>query len=357
MATRSNGNGRSNGRSNGNGRAHAKANGSANGKGNGKANGKSNGKANGKANGAAHGRANGSSRSASPRPVPVRPGHPSESKQPRGTLIIIGGHEDKEHDKLILRAVAGRVGSGKLVLVTVASEVPDELWKDYQKVFGELGVKRIVHLHVDTRAEAKLEENHGVLDGATVVFLTGGEQLKLTSQLGDSPVYEKIHDIYMRGGTIAGTSAGASVMCETMLVSGGGSESHRIGSALRMAPGFGLIPGVIIDQHFAERGRIGRLTAAVAQNPRILGVGIDEDTAIVCDDKHCFSVLGAGAVYVVDGEDVTYTNLTDEESERTLSVFGVRLHILSMGDEFDMHTRQPSNRSAEDVEKELVGRN
>src|SRR5688572_4848265 len=172
-----------------------------------------------------------------PRPVPVRPGRGADGKRPRGTLIIIGGHEDKEDDKLILRAVAERVGSGSLVLITVASGEPDELWKDYRKVFGELGVKRMEHLHVDTRAEAKLEEKHGLLDGATVAFITGGEQLKLTSQLGDSPVYEKIHDLYMRGGTIAGTSAGASVMCETMLVSGSGSESHRIGSALRMAPG------------------------------------------------------------------------------------------------------------------------
>jgi len=324
MAKSSNGNGRSGrtGHANGNGRRHA---GGGKGKG--------------------------------PRPVPVRPGRGAEGKRSRGTLIIIGGHEDKEGDKLILRAVAERVGSGTLVLITVASGEPDDLWKDYRKVFHELGVKRMEHLHVDTRAEAKLEEKHGLLDDATVAFITGGEQLKLTSQLGDSPVYEKIHDLYMRGGTIAGTSAGASVMCETMLVSGSGSESHRIGSALRMAPGFGLIPGVIIDQHFAERGRIGRLTAAVAQNPRILGIGIDEDTAIVCDDEHCFRVLGAGAVYVVDGEDVTYTNLTDEETERTLSVFGVRLHILSMGDEFDLNHRTPSTRPAEEVERELVGTN
>ena len=139
-----------------------------------------------------------------------------------------------------------------------------------------------------------------------------------------------------------------------MLVSGSGSESHRIGGSLQMAPGFGFLPGVIIDQHFAERGRIGRLTAAVAQNPRIVGMGIDEDTAVVCNPKHCFRVLGAGAVYVVDGSDVTYTNLTEEQTDRTLTVFNVRLHLLSQGDEFDLTTRTPTSHPAEEVERELV---
>ena len=326
MAKSSNGNG------NGNGRAKRNGNGNGNGK-----------------------RAGASTRGRSgPRTIPVRPGRADESQPSKGTLIIIGGHEDKEHERIILRAVADRVGSGKLVLVTVASSVPDELWKDYHKVFGELGVKRMEQLHVDSRGEAKLPEKFKILDGATVVFITGGDQLKLTSQLGDSPIYEGIHEIYQRGGTIAGTSAGASVMCETMLVTGNGSESHRIGSALHMAPGFGLIPGVIIDQHFAERGRIGRLTAAVAQNPRILGVGIDENTAIICDASHCFTVLGKGAVYVLDGRALSYTNLSDEDRDRTLSAFDVRLHLLSMGDEFDIEERRPASHPAEAVERALV---
>jgi len=287
--------------------------------------------------------------------MPIRPGFGDPPGGTRGTLIIIGGHEDKEGDKLILRAVAEQVGSGALVVVTVASTVPDELWADYEPVFRGLGVRDVRHLHVDSRGEARAEEKIRILDGADVVFFTGGDQLKLTSQLGDTPIYTRLKEIYDGGGTVAGTSAGASVVCETMMVSGSGSESHRIGSALRMAPGFGLIPGVMIDQHFAERGRIGRLTAAVAQNPRILGVGVDENTAIVCDPRHCFRVLGAGAVYVVDGADVTYTNLTEADDDRTLAVFGVRLHLLTQGDEFDLATRVPTNHSAEQVEEELVG--
>ena len=278
----------------------------------------------------------------------------ADGEPPRGTLVIIGGHEDKEGDRLILRAVAERAGGGALVVATVASGRPAELWADYEPLFRDLGVRDVRQLHVNTREEATRRETLDVLDGATAVFITGGDQLKLTSQLGDTPVYARIMEIYERGGTIAGTSAGASVMCETMLVEGEGAASATVGGSLRMAPGFGLITGVIIDQHFAERGRIGRLVAGVVQNPRILGIGIDENTAIVCDPESCFTVLGAGAVYVVDGRDVTYTNLSEEERDRTLSTFDVRLHVLSMGDEYDVRGRRPTRHPAEEAERALV---
>jgi cyanophycinase len=289
-------------------------------------------------------------------PSPVRPGRTGDEVPAKGTLVIIGGHEDKKDEKLILRFLADRIGSGKLVVATVASDVPDEVWADYEPLLHDLGVKKVVHLHVKNREEAKSEEKVRLLDGAAGIFFTGGDQLKLTSQLGDSPIYERMRTLYRDGGLVAGTSAGASVVCETMLVGGAAAESHLVGTSLRMAPGFGLIPGVIIDQHFAQRGRIGRLVAAVAQNPRILGIGIDEDTAIVCDAQEgCFRVLGSGAVYIVDGQDVSYTNLTEEEQHRVLSVFGIRMHLLSMGDEFDLATRTATNHAAEEFERELIG--
>jgi cyanophycinase len=178
------------------------------------------------------------------------------------------------------------------------------------------------------------------LEGATGVFFTGGDQLKITSQIGDTPVERRIQEIYQAGGIVAGTSAGASAMCETMLVRGSGQESHRIGDIL-MAPGLGLMRDVIIDQHFAERGRMGRLLGAVAENPRVLGIGIDEDTAIVVEDESSFYVLGRGAVYVVDGSGVTHSNIT-EESDTTLSMYDVRLHVLSKGDRFLLQERCPS---------------
>ena len=118
-----------------------------------------------------------------------------------------------------------------------------------------------------------------------------------------------------------------------------------------MAPGFGFISGVIIDQHFAERGRISRLIGAVAQNPRILGIGIDENTAIVCENGYSFSVLGEGGVYVVDASDVTNSNIVEDALDRTLSVFNIRLHLLNMGDEYDLHERIPSCNSTDEAEE------
>jgi cyanophycinase len=285
---------------------------------------------------------------------PPRPGRPDDAVAPQGTLIIVGGHEDKEGDRLILRAVANQVRGGRLVVATVASQEPEDLWRTYEPLFRELGVREVAHLDVGTRQQAQEEDRLRVLDGATVLFFTGGDQLKITSQLGDSPLYERIRKLYLDGGTIAGTSAGASVMAETMLVSGESSASPRIGGTVRMAPGLGLFAGAIIDQHFAERGRVGRLIGAVAQNPRILGIGIDEDTAIVCSPGRCFEVVGSGAVYVCDGSTVTYTNLTDEESDRALSTFDVRVHMLTMGDSYDMADRRPSNRPAEELEREII---
>ena len=131
-----------------------------------------------------------------------------------------------------------------------------------------------------------------------------------------------------------------------MLVSGPGNETNRIGQDLFMAPGFGFAKDMIIDQHFAERGRIGRLLGAVARNPRLLGVGIDEDTAIVIDGKQQFQVIGSGGVYVLDGHGVNFTNISEEESGRAMSIFGIRLDLLSQGDLFDIRTRQPSSRFA-----------
>lgn len=273
------------------------------------------------------------------------------SRQRAGRLIIIGGGEDKDGDQLILRAVACET-RGPLVVVTAASNEPDELWETYEAVFRDLGVSEVRQLHVNTRAEALDAANSSVLDDATAVFFTGGDQLKLTSQLGDSPVFSKTREIFERGGCIAGTSAGASIMCETMLVSGNGSQSPHVADTLRLAPGFGLMPGVIIDQHFAERGRIGRLIGAVAQNPRIVGVGIDEDTAILCEGNR-FTVIGSGGVYVIDARNVTQSNLVEDASERTLSVFGLTLHLLNLGDEFDLAERVPHARSADEAEEEL----
>jgi cyanophycinase len=191
------------------------------------------------------------------------------------------------------------------------------------------------------------------LEGATGVFFTGGDQLRLTTLIGDTPVFSRCYEIFASGGVIAGTSAGAAVMSETMIVGGNGEASPRLGEALQLAPGFGFASGMLIDQHFAERGRIGRLLGVVAQNPRILGVGIDENTAIEVEPFRKFRVLGHSGVTVIDGSDVSYTNVTAEEKDRALSIFGARVHLLTQGDEFNLVNRTPRHGDAEEVDEEI----
>lgn len=269
----------------------------------------------------------------------------------KGSLIIIGGAEDKERDRIILKEVASRVGSGKLVVTTLASEIPNEVWEVYDRAFDRLGIrKNLEHLDIANAEDARDPKKLEILKDASVVFMTGGDQLKITTKIGGSPIADRIFEIYQNGGTIAGTSAGASVMSGTMLTSGDSVESHKIGT-ITMAPGLGLAQEFIIDQHFAQRGRIGRLLGAVAMNPGLLGIGIDEDTSIVVHEGK-FKVLGTNAVYVVDGKDVKHTNVTEAPKESTMGIFGVRLHVLSHSDIFDFTTREPQIYDAKDSRRD-----
>jgi cyanophycinase len=261
----------------------------------------------------------------------------SNAKQ--GTLIIIGGHEDHEGERVILKEVARHVTSGRMVLATVASEEPDGYLEKYRQSFADLGVPEVTELYIDERDQATMEEKLVDLREVEAVFFSGGDQLRITSLIGDTPIYQRVHDIFANGGVIAGTSAGASAMSETMLVRGPNAASFRIGD-LSMAPGLGLLPNVIIDQHFAERGRIGRLIGAVSQNPRVLGIGIDEDTAIVVQGER-IEVIGSGAVYLVDAGAVTHSNIAEASADEALSIYDLKLHVLSSGDAFDLATRRP----------------
>ena len=257
-----------------------------------------------------------------------------------GVLIIIGGHEDKMGERLILKEVARRLKGGRLVVCTVASHEPDGYFDAYRKAFRGLGVDDLVEIYVDERAESWDADKLSPFENAAGVFFTGGDQLRLSSQIGDTPIERSVRRLYERGGLIAGTSAGASVMSETMLVKGPAEESYRIGE-LHMAPGLGLLRDAIIDQHFAERGRYGRLLGAVAHNPRLLGLGVDEDTALVVEGRR-MTVLGAGAVYVVDGEAATHSNIAEGQADDALSLFDIRMHVLAHGDGFDLDARRPA---------------
>jgi cyanophycinase len=264
------------------------------------------------------------------------------SSKPKGRLIIIGGHEDKEGERTILKAMAQRARGehGRLVIVTVASQMPEELGREYRALFKDLGVRDVDVVDIRTRNEATDQKNVDKIADAKVVFFTGGDQLRITSQIGDSPVFQCMHEIYRKGATIAGTSAGAAAMPETMLIAGAGDKSNQI-SALEMAPGLAFMHGVVIDSHFAERGRMGRLLGAVAQNPRNIGLGIDEDTAILVTGEERFEVIGSGAVYVVDGMGISYSSLSEKSPEGIVTIYDVKLHVLGQDDQYDLIARQP----------------
>ena len=257
-----------------------------------------------------------------------------------GAIFAIGGHEDKTGSREILHAVIEALPRPKLGLVTVASRHPHKLFDTYRDAFADLGVTELVHVHIEERAEAR---DPTILEGVGGLFFTGGDQLGITTLLGDTALERGMFDAWHAGCVIAGTSAGASVLTETMVVRGAAEEGARIGD-VSMAPGLGMLHGLIVDQHFAERGRITRLVSAVTANPRLVGVGIDEDTAIVVADGD-FEVLGQGSVTVLDASGLTATNLAEGSIGSPLSAFDLCGHVLAAGDGFDIASRRPRSRS------------
>lgn len=259
-----------------------------------------------------------------------------------GNFIVIGGAEDKEGGREILKRVCNSINKDEdiILISTIATEFPMESLRRYKKVFSELGVRKIENLHIENREDSFKETNSELIRKAALVFFTGGDQLRITSLIGGTPVFNELKRVIEDGGIVVGTSAGASVMSDTMIVQGDDEESPRK-CTLNMAPGLGFLENIIIDQHFAQRGRIGRLLTGIAQNPEVLGVGIDEDTAIVVVDKGIAEVIGNGAVYFVDGSKILYSNVSEQHSDEILSMFNVKLHVLKDGDKFNFLTRVP----------------
>jgi cyanophycinase len=269
-------------------------------------------------------------------------------------LIIIGGREDKADGMAILREVARRVGRGKLVVCTAATKEPAAVFEGYARAFRNLGIKQVTHLNINSREDSRKEMSCRILEGASGVFFTGDDQISITSQMGDTPCIRLFQQIYEKGGVIAGTSSGAPVMGRTMMVGGTGDESHQFGSSFRIAPGLGLITGLIIDRHFSARGRIGRLVSAIARNPANIGIGIDEDTAILVEKGESFTVIGSGTVCVFDGTGVTNVSTGTGEIGDSISISDVRLHVLREGDGFNISERRPILFSNNEADIELT---
>jgi cyanophycinase len=262
------------------------------------------------------------------------------SDKVRGNLVIIGGAEDKQGDRKILKSLVDMIGGSeaRLTILTTATEKPDEVGNEYRSVFERLGINNVDVLNINSRDDANNEDYATRVMDSSGIFFTGGDQLRITSILGGTRVYSSLLDAYFRGVTIAGTSAGASVMSNTMIVDGNSNDAARK-CTLKMASGLSFLEEAIVDQHFDQRGRLGRLLCGVAENPYMLGIGIDEDTAIrVFPDAH-FEVVGTNAVTVVDGKTIKSSNVSELKPDEILSITNVTLHVLPEGYGFDMKNR------------------
>lgn len=256
-------------------------------------------------------------------------------------LVIIGGAEDKEGDCKILREFVRRAGGleSQIVIMTVATDLYREVGEDYLRVFERLGVEKVSVVDTLHRDEASQERALAAIQAATGIFFTGGDQSRITDILKGTAIDHLLHERLTTGMVIGGTSAGAAMMPEKMIVDGETDTNPRL-DTVRLEPGMGFLPDAIVDQHFAQRGRLARLVSAVVQQPKALGLGIDENTAVVIRD-HEFEVVGEGAVTIIDMAGVTYSNLSQILKDEDLALYGIQLHILPEGHRFDLNSRQP----------------
>ena len=280
-----------------------------------------------------------------------------------GHLVIIGGHEDREHGKEILTRFVELSGGAdaRIVVITAASQVADQMWEMYDNAFGDLGVSNRTHLELTSRQDANSEETVRLVAQATGIFMTGGDQKRLLALIGGTALDAEMHAaLKVRGATIGGTSAGASAMSGHMLAQGKTDLLPEKG-AVSLGAGLGFLHKVVIDQHFSERQRLARLLSVVAQNPYLMGIGIDEDTALVVERGRGIQVLGEGSVTVVDGRTML-TNMADIEERATPELIDVRLHLLPAGsayylpEEGDTNAK-PMPRSLQEFLENVTKRN
>jgi cyanophycinase len=259
--------------------------------------------------------------------------------QQRGWIIPIGGAEDKDNSPAILKRFVALAGGSNadIVVIPTASQLRDTGAR-YERIIGELGAERVTAIDFDTRRDADEPSRIARLEQASGVFFTGGNQLRLSTLLGGTPVAQAIRKLNARGVPVAGTSAGAAFISEHMIAFGD-EGSTPIAGSVRLAPGLGLTNRFIIDQHFRQRDRLGRLLTALAYNPFAVGLGLDEDTAAFIDPDNNVHVEGSGGITVVDAAEVQFSSMAEIEEGQPVCLLGVKLHLLTRGATFNLHTR------------------
>ncbi|MFE1748352.1 cyanophycinase [Coleofasciculus sp. H7-2] len=256
-------------------------------------------------------------------------------------IMVIGGAEDKVHGREILQTFLNRAGSTDacIAIIPSASREPAVIGDRYLSIFQEMGAKVMKVLDIREREQSYDPLMQEYIEECTGVFMTGGDQLRLCGLLGETPFMERIRYRAQLGEiTLAGTSAGAAVMGHHMIAGGGSGESPNR-SLVDMALGLGILPDVIVDQHFHNRNRMARLISAISAHPDKLGIGIDEDTCALVEADGLLQVVGKGTVSIIDPGEISHTNQSLVGATDPISIFNLRLHILSYGDRYHLHQR------------------
>ena len=265
------------------------------------------------------------------------------------TLIAVGGG-DIATATAVLDAIFQTVehkDEAKLVIMTIATSQVEGAYEKYDAIFRKRKIKHVEMVDVSAREDAFNEASIKKIEDADILFFTGGDQLNITSLFGGSPMHDVVHRRVKTGVVIAGTSAGAAMMSGSMIV-GGRSDSAPKAEGVQLGPGLDLVPDCVIDTHFSQRGRHGRLLTAVAHYPQIVGIGLDEKCSIVVRG-HLFEVVGEGCVTIVEGKDVRHCDLPQRKAGDCIGLIGVELHVLPSGYSYDLETHTaiaPEMRSA-----------
>ena len=258
----------------------------------------------------------------------------------RGYIIPIGGGEDKGPNPSILKRFVDIAGGDKadIVVLPTASRL-ESTGPLYEEIFDGLGAATVSSIPISSRDDCNNPEFAERCENASGIFITGGNQLRLSAILGGTDVAQTIRRVNARGVPVAGTSAGASIMSEHMIAGGEADQGPSEGGAV-LAPGLGLTNAAIIDQHFSERNRLGRLLSAIALNPFLLGIGIDEDTAAFIGPEGLIEIVGSGTVTIMDAGDLKYSSAHSADRNQGLGMLGLKMDILHEGCLYDLNRRE-----------------
>ncbi len=266
-----------------------------------------------------------------------------------GSILIIGGAEDKFNERHILKKFIALSGGKRanVLIIPIASDFAEQAGEVYSSIFTKMGVKSVKVMNLKSRQEVMQVDAKKLFDRITGVFITGGDQLRLSTILGGTEVLHTLQTKLKTGMVLAGSSAGAACMSAAMIVRGE-SQIHPNRDSVRIAPGLGILKHIIIDQHFTQRTRLNRLITAVCYNADFLGIGIDENTAIYINPEGILQVIGEGTVTIVDGSKVNYLDIAEVNETEPFSVFGLQLHILNHTIKYDIVNRTSVMSDTED---------